>query len=50
MPLAEAHLKCRHQWMRDALQEWVSRRGWLNALDGQVAVGRTGSSVSDSSS
>lgn len=28
VPLAEAGGKCRHPWMRDALQAWIARQGW----------------------
>jgi len=32
VPLAEAGSKCRHQWMRDALQAWINRNGWQQII------------------
>eukprot|EP00879_Flechtneria_rotunda_P005753 GHRR01006054.1.p1 GENE.GHRR01006054.1~~GHRR01006054.1.p1 ORF type:complete len:218 (+),score=61.62 GHRR01006054.1:400-1053(+) len=30
--LSEASSKCRHQWMRDALNAWILRQGWQQLL------------------
>jgi hypothetical protein len=32
VPLAEAGPKCRHPWMREALQAWIVRQGWQHQL------------------
>jgi predicted transcriptional regulator len=32
VPLAEAGSKCRHPWMRDALQAWITRQGWQHVV------------------
>mmetsp|Transcript_26445 Transcript_26445/g.57690 ORF Transcript_26445/g.57690 Transcript_26445/m.57690 type:complete len:255 (+) Transcript_26445:345-1109(+) len=32
-PLAEASIKCRYQWMREALHAWIKRKGWHHLLD-----------------
>ncbi|KAG2484620.1 hypothetical protein HYH03_016574 [Edaphochlamys debaryana] len=33
--IAEATRQCKHQWMREALQLWVRRKGWEGVLDEQ---------------
>ncbi|KAG2436346.1 hypothetical protein HXX76_006655 [Chlamydomonas incerta] len=30
--ISEAARQCKHQWMREALQAWVRRRGWDESL------------------
>jgi diphosphoinositol-polyphosphate diphosphatase len=38
VPLAEASSKCRHQWMRDALNTWIDSKGWQTQLASSSAV------------
>jgi len=42
VPLAEAGSKCRHQWMRDALQAWINRNGWQHLIPAAAAAAEAG--------
>lgn len=37
--ISEAARQCKHQWMREALQAWVRRRGWDESLAAASASG-----------
>lgn len=38
VPLSEASCMCRHQWMRDALNTWISTKGWQTQLANPAAA------------
>ncbi|KAG2454533.1 hypothetical protein HYH02_000380 [Chlamydomonas schloesseri] len=40
--ISEAAQQCKHQWMREALQAWVRRRGWDESLASASAIVSSG--------